>query len=89
MHGDFLTADRFDYASERATLHVAAPVVTECRAPVATRRSARPAAWCDEIVALATPHDIYGVRAFYGDFRGVTDEDVVRLIEAPPVSAPE
>ena len=61
-----------------------------CAVPVASPRgAARVRPWCDEIVALAAPHDFYGVSVFYGDFRQVTDEDVVRLIEAPPVSAPE
>ncbi|HSD40698.1 MAG TPA: hypothetical protein VLD36_02420 [Burkholderiales bacterium] len=38
---------------------------------------------------LATPHDFYGVSVFYRDFSQVTDDDVVRLLEASPVSAPE
>jgi hypothetical protein len=93
MHGAFLTADRFDYPSERAALHVAARAVTECRA---LRRRAvlengmfkdrRDAA---RRLARAAPLDFYGVSLFYGDFRPMTGDDVVRLLEAPPVSAPK
>jgi predicted phosphoribosyltransferase len=55
-----------------------------CAVPVASPRGvARVRPWCDEIVALATPHDFYGVSVFYQDFRQVTDADVVRLLQAP------
>lgn len=61
-----------------------------CAVPVASPRGlARVRPWCDEIVALATPHDFYGVSVFYDDFGQVTDDEVVRLLEASPVSAPE
>lgn len=57
--------------------------------PTVPRGVARVRPWCDEIVALAAPHDLYGVSVFYGDFRPVIDDEVVRLLKAPPVSAPE
>ena len=61
-----------------------------CAVPVASPRGiARVRPWCDEIVALAAPHDFYGVSVFYGDFRQVTDDDVVCLLAGLPVSAPE
>jgi predicted phosphoribosyltransferase len=58
-----------------------------CAVPVASPRGiARVRAWCDEIVALATPDDFYGVSVYYADFRQVDDAEVARLLE-PPVKA--
>jgi predicted phosphoribosyltransferase len=60
-----------------------------CAVPVASPRGiARVRPWCDEIVALATPHDFYGVSVFYEDFRQVGDDEVVRLLGPRAVSAP-
>lgn len=54
-----------------------------CAVPVASPRGiARVQPYCDEVVALATPHDFYGVSVFYDDFRQVGDEDVARLLQA-------
>jgi putative phosphoribosyl transferase len=62
---------------------------TVCAVPVASPRGiARVRPWCDEIVALATPHDFYGVSVFYEDFRQVGDDEVVRLLGPRAVSAP-
>ncbi|MBL6937872.1 MAG: phosphoribosyltransferase [Alphaproteobacteria bacterium] len=36
----------------------------------------------DRIVCLASPDDFPGVGAFYGDFRQLEDEDVIRLLAA-------
>lgn len=61
-----------------------------CAVPVASPRGIeRVRPWCDEIVALATPHDFYGVSVFYQDFAQSSDDDVVRLLEVAPVGAPE
>jgi predicted phosphoribosyltransferase len=58
-----------------------------CAVPVASPRGiARVRSWCDEIVALATPDDFYGVSVYYADFRQVDDGEVARLLE-PPVKA--
>jgi predicted phosphoribosyltransferase len=52
-----------------------------CAVPVASPRGmARARAHCDEIVALATPHDFYGVSVFYNDFAQIADEEVSRLL---------
>jgi predicted phosphoribosyltransferase len=52
-----------------------------CAVPVASPRGvARVQPYCDEIVALATPHDFYGVSVFYDDFGQVGDDDVARLL---------
>jgi predicted phosphoribosyltransferase len=52
-----------------------------CAVPVASPRGiARVQSYCDEIVALATPHDFYGVSVFYDDFGQVGDDDVARLL---------
>jgi len=54
-----------------------------CAVPVASPRGvARVQPYCDEIVALATPHDFYGVSVFYDDFGQVGDDDVARLLRA-------
>lgn len=54
-----------------------------CAVPVASPRGiARVRHYCDEIVALATPHNFYGVSVFYEDFAQVGDEDVARLLTA-------
>jgi predicted phosphoribosyltransferase len=52
-----------------------------CAVPVASPRGvARVQPYCDEIIALATPHDFYGVSVFYDDFGQVGDDDVARLL---------
>ncbi len=35
----------------------------------------------DDLVVLHSPEDFYAVGSFYGDFRQVTDDEVIRLLE--------
>ncbi|MGY1636193.1 phosphoribosyltransferase family protein [Geodermatophilus sp. SYSU D00742] len=54
--------------------------------PVCARESARALAGeFDEVVCLEVPHRFAAVGRFYDDFRPTPDEEVVALLEAPPV----
>lgn len=65
-----------------------APARLVCAVPVAARSSLEELApLADDIVCLAAPENFGAVSRFYRDFSPVEDDDVVRLLQSPPLSA--
>jgi putative phosphoribosyl transferase len=44
---------------------------------------------CDDVVCLLSPRDFWAIGQFYGDFRQVDDEEVVKLLRAVAPAAQE
>ncbi|OGT55913.1 MAG: phosphoribosyltransferase [Gammaproteobacteria bacterium RIFCSPHIGHO2_12_FULL_63_22] len=64
------------------------PAHLVCAVPVAARDSlAHVADYADEVVCLATPRPFNSVGRYYLDFTGVTDEEVIELLAAPPATS--